>query len=117
MLTTWEARELLEKNHLAKLEEIRNNNLKKKSYYIHFIPNWTGNGLTELKNTYILRSTKPPKMLGAALYFVDNEKEKFECLYGLPMDVDVDPQFLDHDNFVPEVAINAQNMRSFIHMS
>ena len=83
----WEVRTQMEAKEAATIENIINNNLHKKSYYLFIHANWTGHGLNELKTTYVLMSKKPPKMLGTKLYLIDNTQGTIEKIWELPMDV------------------------------
>lgn len=91
----WDARENLEKNHLAKLEEIKSKYKHKDDYYIHVCVNWTNPDMTELKNVYLIRDKKPPKMLGSMLYYINNKRGEQKLEWALPLDVLVDDSLLD----------------------
>jgi len=88
MTLLWDVRTALEENEAKMLESIISKNKSKKSYYILKHSNWTGNGYDTIKSTYMLRSTKPPKMLGTVLWLVDNDKGSLQRIWELPLDID-----------------------------
>jgi len=117
MTLLWDVRTALEEAEAKKLEEIINGNTSKKSYYIFKASNWTGNDSNVLKDTYMLMSRKPPKMLGTVLWLVDNVKGSLSRIWDLPMDLNVDPTLLDSNNEQAHVADSAQGVEGAILLS
>lgn len=113
----WDARENLEKNHLKKMEEIKNKYKSKKDYYVHVCVNWTTHDMTELKNTYLIRDKKPPKMLGSMLYYINNKTGSEELLWALPLDVVVDDSLLNLDTFCEKTFESAKGIEKSIQLS
>lgn len=111
----WSVREALEKNEAEVLQGIldRPKQKAKSEYYILKHSNWTGHGMDTMKSTYMLRSSRPPKMLGTVLWHVNNKRGTIEKIWELPLDVDCDREFLDPHNpqeFVAESAKDIQNV-------
>ena len=114
----WSVREALEQGEADMLNSIINRPKQKDKdeYYILKHSNWTGNGLDTLKSTYILKSTKPPKMLGTVLWHVNNKKGTIDKIWELPLDVDCDREFLDLHNPQQHVVQSAMDIRPAIQV-
>lgn len=113
----WDARENLEKNHLKKMEEIKSKYKSKDNYYIHVCVNWTNPDMVALKNTYLIRDKKPPKMLGSMLYYIDNRKGIERLEWALPMDVLVDDSLLDLSTAKESVMNHIKGVEKSIQLS
>lgn len=112
----WSVREALEQNEAKMLQSIvdRPDQKLRKTYYILKHSNWTGHDMTQMKSTYMLRSSLPPKMFGTVLWKVDNEKGTIERVWELPLDVDCDREFLEGGKPQEIVHASAQDMKDFI---
>lgn len=117
MTKLWEIREQMEANEAVQLENIVNSNFKKDSYYIFKHSNWDGNFSNVMKSVYMLRSTKPPKMLGSVLWYVDNKEGSISRIWELPFDVDVPTEFLDPGAPQEHIAESVADIRSAIVLS
>jgi len=113
----WDARTELEANEAKMLEDIINKNRHKESYYIFKHSNWTGNDLNVMKTTYMLRSSKPPKILGTILWLVDNTKGTLEKIWDLPLDVIVPTEYLDTDSVNEHIAQSAKDIKEAVVLS
>jgi hypothetical protein len=114
----WSVREAMERGEADMLQGIidRPKQKAKEEYYILKHSNWTGNGLDTLKSTYMLRSTKPPKMLGTVLWHVNNKKGTIDKIWELPLDVDCDREFLDPHNPQEIVHNSASDIKGAIQV-
>jgi hypothetical protein len=117
MTLLWDVRSALEEGEARMIEGIIAKNKNKKSYYIFKHSNWTGNGMETLKSTYMLRSTKPPKLLGTILWLVDNEKGSLTKIWELPHDVSVDSSFLDIHSPQAHIAKSAEDIAGAVVLS
>jgi len=117
MTRLWDVRSAMEEKESRMIEGIVAKNRKRESYYIFIHANWTSHDMNELKTTYMLRSTKPPEMLGTKLYYVDNTKGSITKEWELPMDVIVPGEYLDMANPSESVAISAKKVAPSIVMS
>lgn len=113
----WDARENLEKNHLKKMDQIKEKYKNKENYYIHVCVNWTNNNMDCLKNTYLIRDKKPPKMLGSMLYYIDNKKGIEKLEWALPMDVAIPDSLINPDSVNPNIIDHVKGVENSIQLS
>lgn len=117
MTLLWDVRSEMEKNEAQMLESIISKNKLKSSYYIFKHSNWTNHDMNVMKSTYMLRSDKPPQMLGTVLWHVDNKKGTLKRVWDLPLDVMVDSDLLDPDNSLEHVVESAKQVAPAIVVS
>lgn len=112
----WDVRTALEENEARMLEMIMARPKQKKipKYWILKHSNWTNHDMYEMKSTYMIRSSKPPKMLGTVLWKVDNNAGTITKVWELPLDVECFREYLDPHNPQEIVHHSAQDVKGAI---
>ena len=78
---------------------------KEKSYWILVYATTYGN---DVQTKIIRLSTCPPRMLGTMCYYVDNKKCQLTRLWVLPLDIPRDPDTVDLETGLKEIAKSAR---------
>lgn len=117
MTLLWDVRSAMEEKESRTIQGIIEKHKNKKSYYIFIHANWTDHAMSRMKTTYMLRSTKPPKMLGTKLYYVDNDKGALSKEWELPMDLIVPMDLLDMSKSSEGVMDSVKSIAPVVQMS